>query len=195
MGDRGTKSASFQMNIHKIHITGGPASGKTSLAKRIAGPLALPLYELDEMALQLEAAGKSFIDIAGEAQCIAELDHWVSEGAYMGWAEPLFQQADIVIWLDISWRIASYRILSRHIRATIARNNRFPEWQRLLSFWSWSRRYYQNTARPGLNDWGVPRTKQTAISLLQPYKSKLVTCLENEEIEALVMQRFGISAT
>ena len=36
---------------HRIHIIGGPASGKTTLAERLSPLLQLPIYSLDALAL------------------------------------------------------------------------------------------------------------------------------------------------
>lgn len=89
------------------------------------------------------------------------------------------------------WRVASYRIISRHIKATLAGNNRWPGWRRLYSFWRWSGRYYGNQNASGLNEWGVPETKRTAASLLAPYADKLTVCRSNREIEALLVRGFS----
>lgn len=53
-------------------------------------------------------------------------DTWIARGAYLDWVEPLLLEADLVVWLDVPWRVASYRIIFRHVRATTARKNRFP---------------------------------------------------------------------
>ena len=117
------------------------------------------------------------------------MDAWVAEGAYLGWAEPLLRQAELVVWMDISWRVASYRIISRHIKATLARNNRFPGWRRLYRFWRWSGRYYSDQNPPGLNSYGVPDTKATADERLVPYKDRLVVCRSQKNAEMLVARK------
>ncbi len=152
----------------------------------------MPLYELDGILLRLEAAGKTVAEMATEARRIASSDYWVSEGAYVGHVEILFQQADVIIWLDIPWWVASYRIISRHIKAEMSRNNRFPGWRRLYYFWRWSGRYYDNKNHPGLNIVGVPNTRQTLVSILEPYEYKLRVCRNAREIETLLYQKFGI---
>ena len=174
------------MTISKVHITGGPGSGKTTLARQIAASLDVACYELDALALELEAAGRPFSNMADEVQRIAALDGWVSDGAYFDWTEPLFRNSDLVIWLDLPWRVASYRILSRHIRATVARDNPFPGWRKLWRFWRWSRRYYRDQVDRGLNQWGTPNTRQAASSLLEPYTPKLRTCRTKRDIEELL---------
>ena len=180
------------MTIRKIHITGGPGSGKTTLARRIAASLDLPHFELDGLALRLDAEGRPFAEMAAETQRIARLGGWVSEGAYLGLAGPLLREADLIIWVDIPWRVASYRIVWRHIRAELARNNRFPGWRRLYRFWRWSGRYYGNQNSGGLDGYGVPTTRDTVRQILEPHRDKLVVCKSNGEITTMLRKRIGV---
>ena len=159
------------MRVAKIFITGGPASGKTTLSRRIAAMLDIPVCELDGLLLGEEAHGEPFEGRFNlVVSKITNMNTWVVEGAYLGWVEPLMHQADLIVWMDVPWRVASYRIISRHVKATVARNNRFPGWQRLYRFWRWSGRYYKSHNPPGLNSWGVPDTGATAVEYLAPYK-------------------------
>ena len=175
------------MAIRRVHITGGPGGGKTTLPKQIAASLNSPCYELDAITLRpSNRPGKPFSEMANEALRIAESDRWVSDGAFFDWTEPLFRHADLVVWLDLPWRVASYRILSRHIRATIARDNPFPGWRSLWRFWRWSRRYYHDQVDGGLNEWGTPITRRTTASLLEPYERKLKVCRTTGDIAELL---------
>ncbi len=119
---------------------------------------------------------------------VINMDAWIVDGAYLEWTEPLLRQAEIIVWMDVPWRVASYRILSRHIKATIARNNPFPGWRQLYRFWLWSRRYYKDRNPPGIT-WGVPHTRGTAIEHLAPYKNKLVVCHNQKDAELLLASR------
>src|SRR5438874_4167495 len=136
------------MTLQRIHISGGPGSGKTTAGRRIANALHLPFHELDQIlidsgwdmarAIQENAAG-----------VIADEDAWLSEGAYFGWARPLLDRAELVVWLDVPWRIASYRIITRYAKAEIARSNQHHGLRRLKNFWTWSRGYYRDTNPEG----------------------------------------------
>ena len=177
------------MNVRKVFITDGPASGKTTLAQRITAALNAPAYNLDSVYLNMERTAPDDRIQAlfkEEVARITATDAWVAEGAYLGLTEPLMRYAELVLWLDVPWRVASYRILSRHVKASIARNNRFPGWRRLYRFWRLSSKYYSNQNPPGLNRYGVPSTRATAIELLEPYKDKLVVCRTQKDVEALL---------
>ena len=180
------------MNAHKVFITGGPASGKTTLSQRVAAGLNVPVYELDALLLDGHERGESFEEVSNDvASRIMATEHWVAEGAYLGWAEPLLRQADLVVSIEVSWRVASYRIISRHIKATVARNNRFPGWRRMYRFLRWSERYYNDQNPPGLNLYGVPDTKATAVKHLAPYEHKTVVCRSRKDAEMLLARKFS----
>ncbi|MBI3743440.1 MAG: hypothetical protein HY261_04055 [Chloroflexi bacterium] len=160
------------------------------MAKRIASDLKLPIFDLDQIGLDQQKDGRPTDAMSAEVIRVAALGQWVTEGTYMGWALPLFDRATCVVWLDVAWRTASYRIISRHIKATVARNNRFPGWRRLYEFWRWSSRYYNDRNPPGLNMWGVPMTRAEARSLLEPYREKLIICRSRADIVDLT-KRFS----
>ena len=93
------------MHVGKVFITGGPASGKTTLSQRLAGALNAPGYELDRLYLEHNAPGTSFeANFKAEVARIIATDAWVAEGSYLGWSEPLLREAGAVIWMDVPWR-------------------------------------------------------------------------------------------
>ena len=173
-----------------MFISGGPASGKTTLAPSLAANLNLPAVELDGLLLESQARGESFNEGYEKIPTmIASMDSWVVEGAYLEWVDPLLHEAELIVWIDVPWRVASYRIITRHVKATIARNNRFPGWRRLSRFWLNSRRYYKDQDQPGFNPYGLPKTRSTAARYLTPFGQKVVMCRTRAEAERIVTAR------
>jgi adenylate kinase family enzyme len=176
----------------RIHFTGGPGSGKTTAAKLLAARLGVSHYDWDTVAIAFDKTLPRPLDperLLGRmdekvAEVIAE-ESWISDGSYLGWASPLFDAADLVVRMDVPWRVASYRILSRHIKADLARNNRFPGWRALYRFWRWSGRYYNDRNPSGLNIWGTPESRSTLLEFLQPYMHKTVVCRTSADVKAL----------
>jgi adenylate kinase family enzyme len=175
----------------KIYIGGGPGAGKSTFSRRLAGKLDVPLHELDRLLNSGIDGGEPFE--AASTKVLAEItakDTWIAEGSYLGWLEPLLIEADLIVYLDVPWRIASYRILSRHVKLTVARNNPYPGWRGQYQFWRWSRRYYKSSNPPRLNSWAVPDNRAIAVELLDAYKFKMVTCRNKEDVEQVLAQHF-----
>jgi adenylate kinase family enzyme len=179
----------------RVHITGGPGAGKTTVAARIGAAIDAPVFDLDGMALGLESqmpVDQAFLALPAHVAGILELPRWVSEGAYLGWAEPLLEAADLVVWIDTPARTALYRVLARHLKAELRGDNRFPGWRRLRDFWRWCLRYYRGTNPPGLNRYGTPNTRAEAASRLRAYEHKLVRCASDYDIDALIDGGFNL---
>jgi adenylate kinase family enzyme len=113
--------------IRRIHVVGGPGSGKTTLAARLGRRLGVVAHDLDDVALS-EGADADFRPIRGIASRrsdvlqLSEAATWVTEGTYLWWTEPLFRRADKIIWLDVSWGIAASLFLGGPLTTTLFRN-------------------------------------------------------------------------
>jgi adenylate kinase family enzyme len=101
----------------KIHILGGSGSGKTTLARDLSSLLHLPHYDLDEIGL------KNGLVTEDDAFAIAGQPGWISEGCYLIWTEPLLSQADCIVLLEVSWPVAAWRIIRRHITRSLHGTN------------------------------------------------------------------------
>jgi adenylate kinase family enzyme len=180
--------------IQRIHITGGPGSGKTTAARRIAEGLNLPFHELDQELDQiLNDSGGDMERSHWEdrARTMADQGAWVSDGAYLDWVRPFLERAELVLWLDPPWRVACFRILVRHLKAELKRQNQYPGWRRLGTFWRWSYRYYRDANPHSLNPWGVPLTRSLAVEELSQYERKLVVCRSKHDVDLQVSELVG----
>jgi adenylate kinase family enzyme len=114
---------------------GGQGSGKTTLARRVGAQLSAPVYELDWVGWERETGRERTVEEKLErVRAIAAEDTWVTEGTMLGWTDPLLGAADLVVWLDVPWPVAVWRMLLRHARAELAGANPHPGWRRLLRF-------------------------------------------------------------
>ena len=72
---------------------------------------------------------------------------------FLGWTDELLRAADVILWLDVPWRVATWRIIARHVRASLAGTNRHPGILRLQRFLRIAKRYYRSSeARPVVLD-------------------------------------------
>ncbi len=99
----------------KIHILGGPGSGKTTLAKDLSSQLHIPHYDLDKLDWEAE-----------NAMATAEQPAWITEGIYLIWTEPLLYHADCIVLLEVTWPVAAWRILRRHILNSLRGTQPYP---------------------------------------------------------------------
>src|SRR4051812_9501775 len=185
----------------RIHITGGPGSGKSWLAQRLALAMDVPYIDLDGRMLQIKPLDIVIDTPSGYDAFIAARDAdletatqagaWVSDGSFVGVSKAAFDRASLVVWMDAPWHIASYRIVSRHVKAELRRNNRFPGWRRLYDFWRWSSRFYHNANPHGFNVWGTPNTRAFTREVLAPYESKLELVRTKRDVQAL-LQRLDV---
>lgn len=103
----------------RIHILGGPGSGKSYLAAKLANHFGIPAYDLDGLFWdQTTSCYGIRANPAKRDQQLASLvahDGWVIEGVYYQWLAPSFKLADVVFVLTPSIWIRHGRVIRRFI--------------------------------------------------------------------------------
>jgi len=174
--------------MQRIHVIGGPGSGKTTFARRLATLDALPVYDLDVIGYAGGAGPKRPLDVRlTDVRLIAAQPAWITEGSFLWWTEELMERADVIVWLDVSWRLAAWRIIRRHVFASLARTNRHWGIGRLLSFLRSARRYYVGSARSptGPDDDNAVTAAATA-QALATFDAKVVRCRRDADVDAFI---------
>lgn len=184
--------------VHRIHIIGGAGSGKTTLACQVAAHLDIPVYHLDEIYYGSDTyfkndgeAHRSLDILLANVSDIAAQSAWVTEGAYLGWTEKLLRKADIIIWLDIPWRVAAWRIIVRQVRKGLMNPTHHPirhKLKRFIRFFLKQRRYYLSGTLVERNTVNVDSAKNriTTARYLASYTNKLIHCCTSSEVEAFL---------
>jgi adenylate kinase family enzyme len=105
---------------NRIHIIGGPGSGKTTLARQLAAKHGFPHVELDTLFWDNADGGYAVRRDPKERDrrlaLFVEGESWVVEGVYWGWCQPSFERADQIILLDMPTWIRQWRLGLRFIK-------------------------------------------------------------------------------
>ncbi len=171
----------------RVHIIGTGGSGKTTLAHKLADVLDAPCYELDTIGY-VHHSKRSLEERLHDVRQISVQPLWVSEGAYLWWTDDLFQNSDVIVWLDLHWTVCYQRIVLRHIRADLARTNTHPGFVKMLRFAGGKRQYYLNPV-PGMpadpNDDNAMNRAAVA-QVLQAYSGKTIHCRRPADVTAVL---------
>lgn len=122
--------------IRRIFITGGAGVGKTTLAKQISERIDVPFIELDDVMWNLDENGEA-ASTEVRSERVTEIigqKSWIVEGSYVGPAQDLWREAELVVFMEASVGIVMWRLFLRHLKAELKRNNRHKGWWNLFRF-------------------------------------------------------------
>lgn len=136
--------------VQRVWVVGNSGSGKTTVARALAGRLGAPHVELDSINHQ-----PGWVPLEPEAfrqrvRTVADGAAWVVDGNYHSVADLLWERADTVVWLDLErptvMRQLFARTLWRLVRREVLWNGNRERWQNLVSrdpsesviVWAWT---------------------------------------------------------
>jgi adenylate kinase family enzyme len=133
----------------RFHIIGGPGSGKTYIAGKLAAKLGLTARNLDDL---FWAGSVSHYGVRANAaerdRRLANVgagDGWIIEGVYYQWLGPSFATADVIIVLAPCIWLRHWRVVRRFL---LRKLGRLPgKRESLADLWDllrWSHDYDRN---------------------------------------------------
>ncbi|GAM16039.1 AAA family ATPase [Mesobacillus selenatarsenatis] len=158
---------------NKIHIIGSVGSGKTTLARSLSARFNLPHHELDNVVWKRTDMGdirRSDRERDEYLKSIVNTDSWIIEGVHYEWVADSFENADMIIFLDLSYRKRKYRIIRRFIlqKLGVEKANYAPTLKIFRKMFVWNR-YFEEKSR------------QEILTILGVHQNKL--CIIKEAIE------------
>lgn len=102
--------------MERVLVIGSGGSGKTTVARRLAGGLGIPLVHLDAHYWQ---PGWIPTPVDQWRRLVTRLlaqPRWVMDGNYGGTLEMRLGSCDSIVFLDLPRRVCLWRILKRHYR-------------------------------------------------------------------------------
>jgi len=121
--------------MKKIHIIGGPGSGKSYMAHRLAEILSCEHTDLDKLYWK-DSTFSQRLDATERTRCLTKITNgtsWVIEGAYCAeWLEPSFENADQIIILAPPVWLQRLRLVRRIAWRMVKRDTNLMDSLRLL---------------------------------------------------------------
>lgn len=106
------------MLYRKIHIIGGPGSGKTFCSTNLQNLTNLTAFDLDKVFWDQNING--YVRSSEESRTeqlnhILSQDNWIIEGVYYKWLADSFRDADLIVILNPPVLLRQWRILKRFL--------------------------------------------------------------------------------
>lgn len=103
----------------RVAVAGVSGSGKSTLARHLAAVLGLPHTELD--ALHHGPGWTKRPEFEADVDAVIGADTWVCEWQYP-YARPLLSEhADLMVWIDLPFRVTLSRVVRRTLRRRLRR--------------------------------------------------------------------------
>lgn len=137
--------------MRRVSIVGSPGAGKTTIGRRLAECLGVPLVELDSLFHQSDWNPLPRDEFRVRVGELLGSDGWVIDGNYSVVQDLIWERADTVVWLDLPRRTVMRRVVLRTLRRAITREqlwngNREPltnfyrlDPERNLIRWTWTK--------------------------------------------------------
>ena len=109
----------LDFDLRRIVVVGSSCSGKTTLAKRIAGELGIQHIELDALHWMPNWVERPPEEMRKLTAAAVAQDRWVVDGNYRVVRDIVWERATTVIWLDYSFPVVFYRALRRTLSRSL----------------------------------------------------------------------------
>jgi len=167
-----------KLQYRKIHIIGGPGSGKTFCSTKIQEITNLNAYDLDKVFWDQNenAYVRSSEKFRTEKlNQVLSKESWIIEGVYYKWLADAFRDADLIVILNPSVLIRQWRIFKRFLkRKFILGQFRKETLSSFLEMYWWNQKF-DNDNMLRISDF------------LAKHKNKIIYCKNYEELRHSIL--------
>jgi len=108
-----------RLQYRKIHIIGGPGSGKTFSSTKLQALTNLNAYDLDKVFWDQNE--KAYVRSSEEYRTeklnrVLSKEQWIVEGVYYKWLADAFRDADLIVILNPPVLLRQWRIFKRFLK-------------------------------------------------------------------------------
>jgi adenylate kinase family enzyme len=137
--------------VRRISVVGTSGTGKSTVARQLAGNLGVPFVELDGIFHQPGWAALPAEEFRRRVAEVTARDAWVIDGNYSAVRPLVWARADTVIWIDLPRPVVMRQIIWRTLRRAVFRvelwNGNRERWANLFTWdpeqsvisWAWHR--------------------------------------------------------
>jgi adenylate kinase family enzyme len=105
----------------RVAVVGTSCSGKTTLARRIAGIKGIPHIELDAIHWGTNWTSKPIDELRAEINILVAQDEWVIDGNYSKLRDIIWSRATHLVWLNLPFPRVFWQALSRTAKRVFTR--------------------------------------------------------------------------
>lgn len=105
----------------RISIVGPTGSGKTAIAVELSTCSRLPCIHLDGLRYRDDWNAVPDDELREQVTDIVASDGWIIEGNYAAVRDLMWENADLVIWLDLAKRVILPRLVRRTLHRIVSR--------------------------------------------------------------------------
>lgn len=167
------------MTPKKIFIVGSPGSGKTTLATKLSKKLDIPHFDLDEIRFPAVGVKRPDQQAIPLVEKLTQKPSWIIEGVYILWIEGLIKKSNLVIWLDIPFYKAFYRVVIRYTGNLLRGKSRHSFKSTLILLKNLILFHF------GPNIDGYVTKQQTSNALLD-HKDEVIIIRQNAQLESFI---------
>lgn len=102
--------------MKKIALIGSGGSGKSTLAGKLGEKLDIKVYHLDALLWQPNWQPTSKEEQRRVQKDLVEKNEWIIDGNYNGTMDIRLNAADLILFLDFSRVLCTYRVLKRTVQ-------------------------------------------------------------------------------